>query len=152
MPDLLTHYASARLPGLALRDERLRALLVAGTFLPDIASKGLDGVTRSPEHFASPSHSLVGLLVLCYLAALFLTPPLRRTGFGCLYGGALLHLGLDLLKENVGHGAARLFIPFSVRSYELAWIPTEDVVYLLPFDLFLLIIVFLVERSRRRVP
>ena len=38
MPDLLTHYAAARVPALALRDPRLQALLVAGTFLPDVVA------------------------------------------------------------------------------------------------------------------
>jgi membrane-bound metal-dependent hydrolase YbcI (DUF457 family) len=151
MPDLLTHYASARLPALALRDDRLQALLVAGAFLPDVVSKGLHWVARAPDHFASPSHSPVGLLLLCYLAALLLAPALRRAGFACLYAGGLLHLALDVLKENVGHGAARLFLPFDLRSVELGWIPMEDVVYLLPFDAVVLIAVVLVERSRRRV-
>ena len=151
MPDLLTHYAAARVPGLALRDPRLQALLVAGTFLPDVVAKGLYWIAQAPERFDGPSHSFVGLLPLCYLAALFVTVELRRPGFACLYAGALLHLLLDLLKENLGIGAGRLFLPFSVRSYELGWLPTEDVVHLLPLDLGVLMLVWLAERRRARV-
>jgi hypothetical protein len=151
MPDLLTHYAAARLPALALRDIRLQALLVAGTFLPDVAAKGLYWVAQAPERFASPSHSLAGLLLLCYLASLFLELPLRRAGFACLYAGSVVHLVLDLLKENIGVGSVRLLYPFSLHSFEIGAIPTEDVVLLLPLDVGVLLLVWLAERRFRRV-
>ncbi len=151
MPDLLTHYAAARVPALGLRDSRHQALLVAGTFLPDVVAKGLYWIAQASDRFAAPAHSPLGLLPLCYLAALFLTVDLRRTGFACLYVGALLHLFLDLLKENLGIGQARLFLPFDVRGVELGWIPSEDVVLLLPLNLGILLLVWLAERKRRRV-
>lgn len=151
MSDLLTHFTAARLPALALRDVRLQALLVAGTFLPDVVAKGLYWVARAPEAFGSPAHSPVGLLALCYALAFLLPLPLRRPGFACLVAGGLLHVALDLLKENVGHGAARLFLPFDLRSVELGWLPMEDVVILLPLDVLLLLAAAWFERSRRRV-
>ncbi|HEX7901405.1 MAG TPA: metal-dependent hydrolase [Planctomycetota bacterium] len=150
MPDLLTHLAAARVPAAFLRDRRHQALLIAGTFLPDIGTKGLYFVAQAPERFAAPAHSLVGLLLLCYLAALFLDVPLRRAGFACLYGGALLHLFLDLLKENLGMGSLRPFLPFWPGAVELGWIPTEDVVYFLPFDVGVLLLAWLLERRLRR--
>lgn len=150
MPDLFTHFAAAGLPAAFLRERRLRALLIAGTFLPDIVSKGLYWVARAGEPFSSPSHSLLGLLLLCYAAAQALHLPLRRAGFACLYGGALLHLFLDLLKENLGIGSLRPFLPFSPASVELGWIPTEDVVLLLPLDVGVLLLTWLLERRLRR--
>lgn len=150
MPDLFTHFAAARLPAAGLRDRRLQALLLAGTFLPDVASKGLYWVAQARDTFIAPSHSLLGLLLLCYGAALLLDLPLRRAGFACLYAGAALHLFLDVLKENVGIGALRPFVPFHPAAVELGWIPTEDVVYLLPLDLLLLLAAWAVERRLRR--
>lgn len=150
MPDLFTHLAAARVPAAFLRDRRHQALVLAGTFLPDIGSKGLMLVAQAQERFAAATHSLVGLLLLCYLAALFLDAPLRRAGFACLYGGALLHVFLDLLKENLGLGSVRLFLPFDVRLLELGWIPTEDVVLLLPLDVGVLLLAWILERRLRR--
>jgi hypothetical protein len=150
MPDLLTHLAAARVPAAFLRDRRRQALVIAGTFLPDLGSKGLYFVAQAPERFAAPTHSLVGLLLLCYLAALFLDAPLRRAGFACLYGGALVHLFLDLLKEHIGIGAIHPFLPFHPGAFELGWIPTEDVVLLLPLDVGVLLLAWIFERRRRR--
>src|SRR6187549_2901217 len=104
MPDLFTHFAAARLPSAFLRDRRHQALVLAGTFLPDIGSKGLQFVAQASERFVTPCHSLVGLLLLCYIGALLLEQPLRRAAFACLYGGGVLHLFLDLFKENLGIG------------------------------------------------
>jgi hypothetical protein len=150
VPDLFTHFAAARVPAAFLRDRRHQALVLAGTFLPDIGSKGLYWVAQAPERFAAPSHSLVGLLLLCYLAALFLEQPLRRAGFACLYAGALLHLFLDLLKENLGIGSLRPFLPFSPAAIEFGWIPSEDVVLLLPLDIGVLLLAWILEKKRRR--
>lgn len=140
MPDLFTHYAAARLPAGLLRDVRLQILLVAGTFLPDLVSKSLYWIARTGDRFGAPSHSLFGLALLCYASALLLDLPLRRPGFACLFAGGAIHLFLDLLKESLGIGAVRLFFPVLPRAYELGWIPTEDVVYLLPLDLGLLLL------------
>lgn len=150
MPDLFTHFAAARVPAAFLRDRRCQALLIAGTFLPDLVSKGLYFVAQSSERFASPSHSFVGLLLLCYAAALLLDAPLRRPGFACLYVGALVHLFLDLLKENLGIGSLRPLLPFYAHGLELGLIPTEDVVLLLPLDVGVLLLAWVVERKRRR--
>jgi membrane-bound metal-dependent hydrolase YbcI (DUF457 family) len=149
MADLFTHLAAARIPAAFLRDRRLQALLIAGTFLPDIVSKGLYWVARSGEAFIAASHSLLGLLLLCYAAAQLLDLPLRRAGFACLYAGSLVHLFLDLLKENLGIGALRPLLPFDARNLELGLIPVEDVVLLLPLDVALLALAWIFERRRR---
>ena len=150
MPDLFTHFAAARLPAAFLRDPRHQALVLAGTFLPDIGQKGLYFVAQASERFASPCHSLVGLLLLCYLGALLLEQPLRRAAFACLYGGALLHLFLDLFKENLGIGSLRPFLPFHPAALEFGWIPTEDVVFFLPLDIGVLLIAWILQRRLRR--
>ena len=150
MPDLFTHFAAARLPSVFLRDRRHQALVLAGTFLPDIGSKGLHFVAQASERYGAASHSLVGLLLLCYLGALLLERPLRRAAFACLYGGALLHLFLDLFKENVGIGSIRPFLPFSPAALEFGWIPTEDVVLLIPLDLGVLLLAWILGRRLRR--
>ncbi len=151
MPDLFTHYASARLPAAFLRDRRIAALVVIGTFLPDLAAKGLYWLTRSPEPWAVPTHSLPGLLVLSYLAALFLEERLRGRAFAALTAGAFLHVAVDILKGYLGVGAARLLFPFSLRGTELGLIKSEDVLWLLPIDALLVLAAWAIERRRRDV-
>lgn len=149
MPDLFTHWAAAAVPATALRDRRLQALLVLGTFLPDIGAKGLHHVARAPTYFDDPTHSFAGLLLLCYGACLFLEPALRKAGFAALYAGAALHLLLDLAKDNLGGAGLKLLLPFSRAEFELGLLYTENVIFLLPFDALVLLACFLVDRRRR---
>jgi membrane-bound metal-dependent hydrolase YbcI (DUF457 family) len=151
MPDFLTHLASARLPAAFAADRRVALLLVAGTFLPDLAAKGLKLVMQTPDHFTAPAHSLPGLVVLCYAAALLLPEALRPRGFAALLAGAWLHALVDLVKDYSGSGAVRLFYPFSPEAYELSWVNPENVVLLLPIDVAVLLLAWAIERRRRRV-
>jgi len=151
MPDLFTHLVAARAPGLLVRDRRLVALLVIGTFLPDLASKGLYWVLRSGERYGLATHSLLGVLAIAYLAGLFVEEKLRRPAFAMLAVGGLIHLGVDLIKDNMGIGPSCLFLPFFTGSLEAGWIDPENVVLLLPVDAAILIALLLVERRRARV-
>ncbi|HLY10477.1 MAG TPA: metal-dependent hydrolase [Planctomycetota bacterium] len=151
MPDLFTHFVTARVPGLFVRDRRLVALLAIGTFLPDIAAKGIYWILQAGEHFPLASHSVLGVLLLSYLACLFVDEPLRRQGFALLSLGGLIHLLVDMTKDNLGAGAVYPFLPFSPTSYEFGWIDPENVVLLVPLDAALLGAILLYERSRDRV-
>jgi membrane-bound metal-dependent hydrolase YbcI (DUF457 family) len=152
MPDLFTHLATSRIPAAFLRDRRLQAILVFGSFLPDVASKSLYWVAWANSDYLEPFHSLAGLLLLCYAVALFFEEPLRKPAFAALYGGSLLHLALDLVKDNIGTGSASLFYPFSTRGYELAWIDPENVIVLIPAAATVGLLVLWLERRFRRVP
>jgi membrane-bound metal-dependent hydrolase YbcI (DUF457 family) len=152
MPDLFTHLATARLPAAFVRDRRIAALLVIGTFLPDLVAKGFMWVTRATDNFDAMTHSLLGLLLLSYGAALFIEERLRRPAFVALLGGGLLHVAVDLLKYNLGMGSATLFFPFSDRSFELGLIDPLDVIFLAPLAAVLLGIAWIIERKRSHVP
>jgi len=151
MPDLFTHFVAARVPGAFVRDRRLQALLVIGTFLPDLVAKGLYWILRAGETFPAASHSILGLLLISYLACLFVDESLRRPGFVMLALGGVIHVALDLIKDNMGVGSVFLFLPFSTRSFELGWIDPENVVLLVPLDAALLAGILLFEWSRGRV-
>jgi membrane-bound metal-dependent hydrolase YbcI (DUF457 family) len=151
MPDLLTHLVAARVPGTFLRDRRLQALLVIGTFLPDIAAKGLYWVMQSRESFTAASHSVLGVLLISYLACLFVEESIRRRGFALLTLGGLIHVLVDLSKDNLGVGSARPFVPFSPVGIEFGWIYPENVIYLIPIDAAILAVVWLLERRRDHV-
>lgn len=151
MPDLLTHWAAAAVPATALRDRRLQAVLVLGTFLPDVVSKGLQRIVLAPTYFSDPSHSFVGLIPLAYGFSLFLEAGWRKAGFIAIYAGAVLHVLLDLVKSNLGGAGMRIFTPFSLAPAELGLISTENVIYLLPLDVLVLLACFLVDRRRRAV-
>ena len=104
MADLFTHLAAARVPAAFVRDRRIAALLVIGTFLPDLASKGLYWVARAgaETNFTTPTHTIAGLAILSYAAALFVEERLRRPAFAAILAGGLIHVAVDLLKDNLG--------------------------------------------------
>jgi len=151
MSDLFTHLVAARVPGVLVRDRRLVALLVIGTFLPDLASKGLYWILGSGDQYGVGTHSVRGVLVLSYLAALFVEERLRRPAFAMLALGGLIHLAVDLLKDNMGVGPSCLFLPFFTGSVELAWIDPENVILLVPLGAAILATILLIERRLGRV-
>jgi hypothetical protein len=151
MPDLFTHLVAARAPGLFVRDRRLVALLVIGTFLPDLASKGLYWVLRAGDWYGSGTHSILGVLAIAYLAGLFVEEQLRRPAFAMLALGGLVHLGVDLIRDNMGAGPSCLFLPFLTGSLDAGWIDPENVVLLIPVDAAILIALLLLERRIARV-
>jgi len=101
MADLFTHMVAARAPGVLIRDRRWVALLVIGTFLPDLASKGLYWILQAGDAYAVTTHSLLGVLAISYLACLFVEESLRPTGFVLLLLGGLIHLAVDMAKNNL---------------------------------------------------
>ena len=151
MADLFTHLVAARVPGALIRDRRLQALLVIGTFLPDLASKGLYWILQSRQNFPTATHSILGVLLISHLACLFLEEPLRKSGFAMLAAGGLIHLVVDMIKDNQGAGAARLFLPYSSAGIELGWIDPENVVLLIPLDALILMALWFLERRFARV-
>jgi membrane-bound metal-dependent hydrolase YbcI (DUF457 family) len=151
MPDLFTHLVAARVPGAFVRDRRLQALLVIGTFMPDIAFKGLYWVMQTRENFAISSHSIVGVLLISYLACLFVDEGIRRPGFLLLAAGGLIHILVDLIKYNLGSGSVLPFLPFSPIGVELGWIDPENVVLLIPVDAAILAAAWALERRFARV-
>lgn len=151
MPDLLTHLAAARLPAACLRDRRLAALLVIGTFLPDIAAKGLYWVLKVPDLYDTPTHTLIGVLLISYAASLFLEERLRKAGFVALAVGGVIHVGVDMLKMSFGVGGAYFFYPFSTWHDSIELIDPINVTVLLPFDLAILAVAWVLERRLLRV-
>jgi len=151
MADLLTHFVAARVPGSLVRDRRLQALLVIGTFLPDVTGKGLYWVLDTPVASQLVTHSIAGLLLISYLACLFLEEPLRRSGFLMLAAGGAIHVLVDMAKDNLGAGAAMLFLPFSLWGVEFSWIEPENVIFLIPIDIAILAALWFLERRSLRV-
>ena len=151
MGDLFTHLVAARVPATFVRDRRLQALLVIGTFLPDVTGKGLFFILQNRESSSLATHSILGVILISYLACLFVEEALRRPAFLVLAIGGAIHVLLDLTKYNMGLGAEQLFLPFSTHSTEFGWIDSEDIVLLLPINAALLAAVWLLERRRRGV-
>jgi membrane-bound metal-dependent hydrolase YbcI (DUF457 family) len=151
MPDLFTHLVAARVPGAFLRDRRLQALLVIGTFLPDIASKGFVWVLGAREEFAHASHSILGVVLVAYLASLFIEESIRRPGFYLLAAGGLIHILVDLFKCYLENGSVALLLPFSPKAYEFGLIYPENVVFLIPINAAILAATWFLERRCARV-
>ena len=68
-----------------------------------------------------------------------------------MFVGGLVHVEVDLLKDNLGMGDARLFYPFTTAAQELGLIESLDVVLLIPFDGVVLALAWMIERKVRRV-
>jgi hypothetical protein len=60
-------------------------------------------------------------------------------------------VAVDLLKDNLGEGAAFLLYPFSTRGTELGLVDPENVIFFLPFDAALLLGAWILRRKVRRV-
>jgi hypothetical protein len=151
MPDLFTHLVSARAPGIFVRDRRLVALLVIGTFLPDLAAKGIYWVLSAGDYYGAPTHSILGVLLISYFAGLFVEEKLRRPAFAMLALGGLIHIVVDLIKDNMGVGPSSLLLPFLSGPLEVGWIDPENVILLVPLDAAILVALLLLERRLARV-
>jgi membrane-bound metal-dependent hydrolase YbcI (DUF457 family) len=133
MADLVTHYLTARIPT-AHCERPIQAAFVAGVILPDGLCKLLDLVLASGNRFEVPTHTIVGAALYAYLFAFFFEERIRARAWLALFGGGLLHLFVDLLKQTMGSApSAWLLFPFTTRSFELGlydpldWIATIPV-------------------------
>ncbi len=139
MADIATHYLLARIPTSRF-PKPLQMAVVFGTVLPDILSHGLDLLMESPRYYGVPSHSILGTLLYAYLASFLFEEKIRGRAWGLIWVGALLHVLIDLCKDNLGAGTLPVFFPFSMERlsfslYEpLSWIGTVPAA----FGLFLL--------------
>lgn len=142
MADLVTHLASALIPGVALKPWQA-VLLSLGASLPDIVgrSPGLlaEAAERlganTPDWLPTPfgiAHQPIGGVLLAGLLAWLLPERHRPAGVALLCGGVLLHLALDVLQDHHGHGYF-LLVPFDWGRYELGCIGSEATVPYAPW-------------------
>jgi hypothetical protein len=147
--DLLTHYVSSRVAGLGIRDRATLTLFGVGVLLPDLLGKPLGELSGMPHLVAIPTHTPIGLIFACGALSMLFAAELRKRVFWAIYLGSLLHLLVDMMKDYLGRGAGVIFHPFSTRSYELGLYRSEDVFYLLPVNLGILAILWVLARKRR---
>lgn len=159
MPDLVTHLASALIPGVALRLDRA-ALLAFGSVLPDLAGRaplmGLDLLTSAGVGIPWWVGAAIGALhqpVASGLLAAALSYTLperdRPAGAAAILAGALLHIGLDALQDYGGYGHPLLF-PLTTARFELGLFGPEDSVPLAPAFLLFAALLWAVRAARTR--
>ena len=150
MADLLTHYVSARVVGVGIRDRATGTLFALGVFLPDLIGKPIGQLPGIPDLAAAPSHSLVGLVFACGAVCFLFAPGIRGRVFAALYAGSVLHVLADLMKDYMGRGSVCLLHPFSTTAWEAGLYRSEDVFHLLPINLAILAVLWIVGRRRGR--
>lgn len=138
MADLVTHLASALLPGVGLKRPDHAVLLALGAALPDLGGRApgilaeiLDSAGHTPPGWLPVPfgvlHQPVGGALFAILLAFLLPARDRPAGAGLLAGGVVLHLALDVLQHHHGFGYS-LFVPFAFSRFELGWIGSEATV------------------------
>lgn len=71
--------------------------------------------------------------------------------FVFLFLGSLLHVLIDLFKNNLGLGSSFLLYPFSDKGYEFGLYQAEDVLYILPLNLLIIVAIELIVRKLKNV-
>lgn len=150
MADLLTHAAIGYVVARPIRDPKLRALVMAGTAMPDVLYKTLVLGAGTTTWYAEPTHSPLPLLAICGLAAMLFSPPLRRRAFWGLWIGSMTHVLVDLGKDYLGHGVILWAFPFSMDRIELGWYTNDQTIYFMPAALLLVLATELAVRLMQR--
>lgn len=150
MADLLSHFATTFAPGQALRDGRLRAVLYLGVCLPDLIYKSLYYLGGATTWVCEPSHTPLGLVPICYAAALLFEEEWRARAFGALLAGSLLHLLLDAAKDYMGMGVILWAFPFSMHRLEFSIYRPQDTGVMMIAALVVIAVVELGTLLRRR--
>ena len=133
MPDLSTHLAVAygvRQPFPALA--RYGPVFYLGAVLPDVLTRAVYILWPQAFWLVAPLHTPVGLVLVCWLAALLFEEVWRKGAFLSLLAGVGMHFGLDLLQRHV----VSAYFPF----FPLSWVSPggglfwpDDSLYALPF-------------------
>jgi hypothetical protein len=150
MPDLATHALATRL--LAVSHPRIKRILVPlliGAVLPDVLTRPVYMIFSDLFWFVFPLHCPIPLFFVCY-AAVFIFEENERAGiFMGLFGGALLHIAVDLLQKNVTLAYAPLF-PFTWKTWSAGLLWPDQTLLLLPLFLLMNMGIDLVLSGRRR--
>jgi LexA-binding, inner membrane-associated putative hydrolase len=152
VPDLVTHLASGYVAALPVwRRRRARLLLLAGTLLPDLATRPLNILVPQAGRFTEPLHTPAGYAVLCWLLAqAFDERRVRRGAFAALFAGGLVHFALDALQSHAGEGYWWLF-PVSWASYSQGLFWPDACLKWIPLWALLIAGIELAERRRARL-
>ena len=150
MADLLTHAAVGYIIARPIRDPRARALVMAGTALPDVIYRVLVFGTRSSTWYAEITHSPLPLILICALIAMLFSPPLRRRAFWGLLIGSATHVLLDMGKNYLGHGVILWAYPFSMDRVEFGLYHNEQTIFFMPFAVLAIAMTEIIVRVIRR--
>ncbi len=150
MPDLITHTAGAYLAGKGCRITRFVVFFYLGAMLPDLVSRPLHIFWPRTIWAAQALHSPVGVFLICWLISLFFRVDQRKSVFGLLFAGSILHELLDMLQKHL-IGGYMWFFPFSTKSFPGGLIWPDTSVRLLPFTILLVVLVYAFSQWRKRV-
>jgi len=157
MPDLVTHVALSHLVSRPFewRHQKkttvpMRILFYLGTILPDILTRPWYIIYPPTMEWTYPLHTPFGMLIICLMLMLFFKSDLRKKAFLALYSGSLFHFFLDGLQTHLTYTEHWLY-PFSWRGFGLHIMWAEDILLLIPVWLFLIVVLEIIMRGRKRI-
>lgn len=147
MSDLLAHAALSRVVATPLRSRTLVLLFLIGTALPDVVSKGMEVVIESRSFFSFASHTLIGVVIISYVASLFVAERLRVAAFLAFLASGVLHVAVDMLESSM-LGGPRILFPFLHRGFAMGWIGPHDSLWAMPAAALVLALFWRRDRVR----
>ena len=130
MPDVLTHLLIGVSLVILIRPKGSRAeqmLIIVGALLPDVerpVTWVLNTIGLSWIGLTSATHSIVGVIVLSYVAsACFVLDDISSRGkFALVFTGCISHLFLDMVMYPWAEYGLYLFYPIKLAfSFHLVW-------------------------------
>lgn len=150
MPDLLTHYLTAKIIT-GKSETKAISLFFVGTILPDVLGRAPSIIITNLlgkydchlDWFLAVFHSPLILLLACFSICLFFEEVLRKSVFKFLALGITLHLGLDMLQKTfTPHSRYLWFFPFTFKSFNIPLFWPDQSIYFIPVLLMIAIFVW----------
>ena len=151
MPDLLSHL----IIGLILAEIfniRKKSLVALGAILPDVLAKfdllifylGVPKIITF-DSFHTP---FMFFLLSVLIAGLFRYDKVKA--IASLNIGSMSEFLSDLMVRHFNKTGVRLFFPFSLKNYSLAWVwPEQSLYVILPASLFVYLLVIVYKKKRK---
>ncbi|MCR4316332.1 MAG: hypothetical protein NUW37_08295 [Planctomycetes bacterium] len=101
-----------------------------GNVVPDVITKFMADILKTPPYFPVPVQTPIGWIVVCYLLSFLFVERQRKTVFFVLLLGGFAHIFLDYFEYHLeGVGQMMPFAPFSYERTSF-WVVQNDMSFM----------------------